>query len=96
MVWMIADEDFESIMETLDVLADAAAMQDIAQSRVDAAAGRYVTAAEMEKILAVRAEGVDLGDDADVVADMHARGLPDAVCLATLEALIAVRRQQPR
>ena len=24
-VWMIADEDFESIMETLDVLADAAA-----------------------------------------------------------------------
>jgi prevent-host-death family protein len=95
-VWMIADEDFESIMETLDVLADAAAMQDIAQSRVDAAAGRYVTAAEMEKILAARAEGVDLGDDADVVADMHARGLPDAVCLATLEALIAVRRQQPR
>ena len=95
-VWMIADEDFESIMETLDVLADAAAMQDIAQSRVDAAAGRYVTAAEVEKILAARAEGVDLGDDADVVADMHARGLPDAVCLATLEALIAVRRQQPR
>jgi hypothetical protein len=50
----------------------------------------------MEKILAAREEGVDLGDDADVVADMHARGLPDAVCLATLEALIAVRRQQLR
>jgi prevent-host-death family protein len=95
-VWMIADEDFESIMETLDVLADAAAMQDLAQSRADAAAGRYVTAAEMEKIVTARAEGIDLGDDADVVADMHARGLPDPVCMATLEALIAVRRPQVR
>jgi antitoxin YefM len=95
-VWMIADEDFESIMETLDVLADAAAMGDVAQSRADAAAGRYVTAAEMEKILAARAEGTDLGDDADVVADLHARGLPDAVCMATLEALIAVRGRQTR
>jgi antitoxin YefM len=94
-VWMIADEDFESIMETLDVLADATAMRDVAQSKADAVAGRYVTAAEMEKILAARAEGIDLGDeDADVVADMHARGLPDAVCLATLEALISARRQQ--
>ncbi|HEX3752695.1 MAG TPA: type II toxin-antitoxin system Phd/YefM family antitoxin [Streptosporangiaceae bacterium] len=95
-VWMIADEDFESIMETLDVLADAAAMRDLAQSGADAAAGRYVTAAEMEKIVTARAEGIDLGDDADVVADMHARGLPDAVCMATLEALIAVRRPQVR
>jgi len=95
-VWMIADEDFESIMETLDVLADAAAMRDVAQSAADAAAGRYVTAAETEKILAARAEGIDLGDDADVVADMHARGLPDPVCMATLEALISARRQQTR
>ena len=31
-----------------------------------------------------------------VVADMHARGLPDAVCMATLQALIAVRQQQAR
>jgi antitoxin YefM len=91
-IWMIADEDFESIMETLDVLADAAAMNDIAQSRKDSTEGRYVTAAEMEKILSARAAGVDLGDDADVVADMHARGLPDAVCMATLDALIAIRR----
>jgi antitoxin YefM len=91
-VWMIADEDFESIMETLDVLADAAAMNDVAQSRKDSTEGRYVTAAEMEKILSARAAGVDLGDDADVVADMHARGLPDAVCMATLDALIAIRR----
>jgi prevent-host-death family protein len=95
-VWMIADEDFESIMETLDVLADAAAMRDVAQSRVDAAAGRYVTAAETEKILAARTEGIDLGDDTDVVADMHARGLPAAVCMATLDALISARRQQAR
>ena len=91
-VWMIADEDFESIMETLDVLADAAAMNDVAQSQKDSTEGRYVTAAEMEKILSARAAGVDLGDDADVVADMHARGLPDAVCMATLDALIAIRR----
>jgi prevent-host-death family protein len=95
-IWMIADEDFESIMETLDVLADAAAMQDVAQSRADSAAGRYVTDAEMERILAARADGIDLGDDADVIADMHARGLPDSVCMATLEALISVRRQQQR
>ena len=91
-VWMIADEDFESIMETLDVLADAAAMRDVAQSRADAADGRYLTAAEMDTILRARAEGIDVGDDADVVADMHGRGLPDAVCMATLEALITVRR----
>ena len=95
-VWMISDEDFESIMETLDVLADAAAMQDVSQSRADSAAGRYVTAPEMEKIMAARAEGVDLGDDADVVADMHARGLPDPVCMSTLEALISMHRQQAR
>jgi hypothetical protein len=43
--------------------------------------------------LAARPEGIDLADDADVVAGMHARGLPDAVCMATLDALIAVRRQ---
>ncbi len=95
-VWMISDEDFESIMETLDVLADAAAMQDIAQSAADSAAGRYVTAPEMEKIMAARAEGIDLGDDADVVADMHSRGLPDSVCMSTLEALISLHRRQAR
>lgn len=92
-IWMIADEDFESIMETLDVLADAAAMRDVAESQADAREGRHVTAAEMDKILAARAEGIDLGDDVDVVAGMHARGLPDAVCMATLDALITVRRQ---
>jgi hypothetical protein len=42
--------------------------------------------------MAARAQGVDLGDDADVVADMHARGLPDPVCMAALEALISLRR----
>ncbi len=93
---MIADDDFESIMETLDVLADATAMRDVAQSRTDSEEGRYLTAAEMEKILAARARGIDLGDDTDVVAEMHARGLPDAVCVATLDALISTRRQQER
>jgi hypothetical protein len=90
---MIADEDFESIMETLDVLADAAAMRDVAESQADAQEGRYVTAAEMDRIFAARAEGIDLGSDVDVVAGLHARGLPDAVCMATLDALITVRRQ---
>jgi prevent-host-death family protein len=93
-IWMIADEDFESILETLDVLADAAVMQDVAQSRADAETGRYFTADEMKKILAARAEGVDVGDDADVIADMHGRGLPDEVCLATLDVLIELRRRQ--
>jgi hypothetical protein len=69
-------------------------MQDIAQSDADAAAGRYFTAPELEMILAARANGIELGDDADVVADMHARGLPNAVCMATLQALLAVRQQQ--
>lgn len=95
-VWMISDEDFESIMETLDVLADAAAMRDVAQSETDLMAGRYVTAAEMGMIMAARAEGTDIGDDADVVADMHARGLPDSVCIATLEALIALHKKHGR
>jgi antitoxin YefM len=95
-VWMISDEDFESIMETLDVLADAATMQDVAQSRADSAAGRYVTAAEMDMIMAARAEGIDLGEDVDIVAGMHARGLPDSVCTATLEALISLHREQAR
>jgi antitoxin YefM len=95
-IWMIADEDFESIMETLDVLADAAAMQDVAEARADADAGRYFTAEETEAILAARAEGIDLGDDAEVIAEMHARGLPDPVCMATLDALIAIRRHAQR
>jgi antitoxin YefM len=95
-IWMIANEDFESIMETLDVLSDSAAMRDVAESRADADAGRYFTAAETEAILAARAEGIDLGDDVEVVAEMHARGLPDPVCMATLDALIAIRRHAQR
>jgi prevent-host-death family protein len=91
-IWMIADDDFESIMETLDVLTDAVAMGEVAQSRKDAAAGRYFTAAEAGKIMAARAEGIDLGDDADVIADMHAHGLPDGLCMATLDAIIENRR----
>src|ERR1700722_10554714 len=91
-IWMISDDDFESIMETLDVLADAAAMRDVALSGADSEAGRYFTQAETAKILDARARGIDLGGDAEVIADMHGRGLPDAVCMATLDALIAIRR----
>ena len=95
-IWMIADEDFESIMETLDVLTDAVAMQDVATSRADAAAERYFTAAETEKVMTARTEGIDLGDEVDVIADMHAHGLPDAVCMLTLEAIIDNRRRGNR
>jgi antitoxin YefM len=95
-IWMISNDDFESIMETLDVLADAAAMREVAESRADADAGRYFTTAETEKILAARAEGIELGDDIEVVADMHGRRLPDPVCMATLDALISIRRLAPR
>jgi hypothetical protein len=93
-VWIISDEDFESIMETLDVLADAAAMQDVARSRADSAAGRYVTAPEMEKIMAARGEGIDLGDDADVVADMHAPQAASAVSYRVVLRPAAVRALQ--
>ncbi|HEY3883449.1 MAG TPA: type II toxin-antitoxin system Phd/YefM family antitoxin [Trebonia sp.] len=94
-IWMISDDDFESIMETLDVLADQAAMRDIAQSEADLDAGRYFTAQETEKILRARTAGVELGSDAEVIADMHGRGLPDAVCMATLDALIAIHQAGP-
>lgn len=95
-IWMIADDDFESITETLDVLADAGAMANLAESQSDATAGRYFNGAEMEQILLARSAGIDLGDDVDVIADMHARGLPDAVCMATLQAHIEIQRSQPR
>jgi hypothetical protein len=90
-IWLISDSDFESIMETLDVLADAAAMRDIAESSADASSRRYFTAEETQKILTARASGIELGDDVEVIADMRERGLPDSVCMATLEALILVR-----
>ena len=91
-IWMIADEDFESIMATLDVLADAVAVADIARSRADAEAGRYFTAEETAKILAARSKGIELGDEVEVIADLHARGLSDAVCMATLDAIISLHR----
>jgi antitoxin YefM len=95
-VWMIADDDLESIMETLDVLADATAMRDVAESKAAADAGRYFTSEETGMILAARADGIDLGRDVDVVAEMHARGLPDSVCMATLIAIIDARRHHRR
>jgi len=95
-VWVIADDDLESIMETIDVLADAAAMRDVAESAADADSGRHFTVEETGMILAARAEGIDLGDDVDVIAEMHARGLPDSVCMAALIAMIDARRHRSR
>jgi hypothetical protein len=46
--------------------------------------------------MAARAEGIELGDDADVIADMHAHGLPDAVCMVTLGAIIENRKPPGR
>jgi prevent-host-death family protein len=95
-IWMIADEDFESIMETLDILADTVAVVDIARSRTDAEAGRYLTSEETAKILAARGEGINVGDEVEVIADLHARGLPDVVCMAALDAIIDLHRQGGR
>ena len=95
-VWVIADDDLESIMETIDVLADAAAMRDVAESTADADSGRHFTVEETGMILAARAEGIDLGDDVAVIAEMHARGLPDSVCMAALIAMIDARRHRSR
>jgi prevent-host-death family protein len=95
-VWVIADDDLESIMETIDVLADAAAMRDVAESTADADSGRHFTVEETGMILAARADGIDLGDDVDVIAEMHARDLPDSVCMAALIAMIDARRHRSR
>jgi hypothetical protein len=54
------------------------------------------TSAEMDTIMAGRAQGIGIGDDADLVAGLHAGGLPDPVCTAALEALIAVRATRAR
>jgi antitoxin YefM len=91
-IWMISDDDFESIMETLDVLTDGMALRDIEQSRADAEAGRYFTAEEMDVIMEARRTGIELGDDVDVVADMHSHRLPDSVCMAALNAIVDAHR----
>jgi prevent-host-death family protein len=91
-IWMISDDDFESIMETIDVLTDGAALRDIEQSRADEEAGRYFTADEMDVIMAARREGLDIGGDVDVVAEMHAHRLPDSVCMDALNAIVDAHR----
>jgi antitoxin YefM len=88
-VVMLSSDDYESLMETIDVLSDHALVRDVIESNADEAAGRYFTGEEMAEILAARAAGVDLGDHADVIADMHAAGVPDSVCLAALRAIAA-------
>lgn len=42
-------DDYESIMETLDLLATPGAMEEIRQAEVDIAAGRYVTADRLKE-----------------------------------------------
>ncbi|MGH3242081.1 MAG: type II toxin-antitoxin system Phd/YefM family antitoxin [Spirillospora sp.] len=88
-VVMIADDDFEAIMETIEVLSDPALMRDVIESEHDAEAGRHITGDEMGVIMAARAAGIDLGDETDVIAEMHASGIPDEVCMAALKAIIA-------
>jgi len=88
-VVMLSSEDYESLMETIDVLSDRTLVRDIIESTADEAAGRYFTAEEMTEIMAARATGVDLGDHVDVIANMHAAGVPDAVCMTALRAMIA-------
>jgi hypothetical protein len=38
----------------------------------------------MAEIMAARVTGIDLAGRADVIADIHAAGVPDAVCMAAL------------
>ncbi|REE98361.1 type II toxin-antitoxin system Phd/YefM family antitoxin [Thermomonospora umbrina] len=92
-VVVIADDDFEAIMETIEVLSDPTLMQAVVQSHADREAGRHITGDEMAAIMAARAEGIDLGDEADVISEMHASGIPDEVCMTALEAIIARHRE---
>jgi hypothetical protein len=68
-----------SIMETIDVLTDGAALRDIEQSRADEEAGRYFTAEEMDVIMAARHEGlhicpsIDAREGSDGVLGIHSR-----------------------
>ncbi|MFI0373491.1 type II toxin-antitoxin system Phd/YefM family antitoxin [Actinomadura sp. 1N219] len=93
-VVMIADDDFEAIMETIEVLSDPTLMRGVIESEHDAEAGRHITGDEMSVIMAARADGIDLGDETDVISDMHAAGVPDEVCMAALKAIIARHRQE--
>jgi len=45
---IMSADDYDSLMETLDILSDAEAMADIRQSEVDIEAGRVSTLAEVE------------------------------------------------
>ena len=41
-------DDYDSLMETLDILSDAAAMAEVREARADLAAGKVSTLAEVE------------------------------------------------
>jgi prevent-host-death family protein len=47
-VVILSADDYDSLMETLDILGDAEAMADIRQADVDVAAGRVLTLDEVE------------------------------------------------
>jgi prevent-host-death family protein len=92
---MLTEEDYESLVETVEILSDPETMRALETAKADITAGRYVTGEEMAVIMAARAEGVEVGDEVDVVAEMHARGVPDNVCMAALRAIVTGHRQVP-
>jgi antitoxin YefM len=47
-VVILSADDYDSLMETLDILGDAEAMADIRQADIDIAAGRVSTLVEVE------------------------------------------------
>ncbi|PQM53808.1 type II toxin-antitoxin system Phd/YefM family antitoxin [Mycolicibacter virginiensis] len=53
---LLSADDYDSIMETLDILSDAAAMAAVREAEADIAAGRLYSADEVEAEL--RAKGI--------------------------------------
>jgi prevent-host-death family protein len=51
---ILSADDYDSLMETLDILSDAEAMADIRQADADVAAGRLSTLSEVEDEMRAR------------------------------------------
>lgn len=87
---ILAEDDYESLRETIEILSDPEAVAELRQGRADLEEGRITTGPEMELIMAARKQGHPIPDhEIDVIAGMHAAGVPDDMCLAALGAIIA-------
>jgi antitoxin YefM len=87
---LMSEDDYESLRETIEILSDPEARAEVRRGTADLEAGRTITGAEMERLMAARTEGHPIPDhEVDVIAGLHAAGVPDHVCLAALDAIIA-------